>query len=71
MGRIPLIFTVSGAKGAYRLFRLDPATGEVIGYLMPVKDFDVKQVSISLLDRQTVWMANTRNARLIKLEVLD
>ena len=38
---------------------------------MPVKDFDVKQVSISLLDRRTVWMANTRNARLIKLDVLD
>ncbi|MEQ1897103.1 MAG: carboxypeptidase regulatory-like domain-containing protein [Vicinamibacterales bacterium] len=63
------VFSPAGA--ADRVFRLDPATGEVIGYLMPVKDFDVKQVSINPLDKRTVWMANTRNARLIKLEVLD
>ena len=53
-----------------RLFRLDPTTGEVLGYLMPTRDFDTKTISYAP-DGRTLWMANTRNARLIKVEPLD
>ncbi len=63
------VFSPAGA--ADRVFRLDPKTGEVINYLMPTQDFDVKQATIDPTDKKTLWMANERNARLIKLEVLD
>ena len=54
-----------------RVFRLDPKSGELVGYLMPTRDFDVKQVSIDPTNKSTVWMANVRNARIIKIEPLD
>ncbi|MDO8794126.1 MAG: hypothetical protein Q7J25_05850, partial [Vicinamibacterales bacterium] len=63
------VFSPAGA--ADRVFRLDPKTGEVLGYLMPTQDFDVKQATIDPTDKKTVWMANERNARIIKLESLD
>ena len=58
------------AGAADRVFRLDPKTNEVIGYLMPTQDFDVKQATIAP-DKKTLWMANERNARLVKVEPLD
>ena len=61
----------SPAGAADRVFRLDPKTNEVIGYLMPTQDFDVKQANIDPTDKKTVWMANVRNARIVKLESLD
>jgi len=63
------VFSPAGA--ADRVFRLDPKTNEVVGYLMPTQDFDVKQATIDPTDKKTVWMANVRNARLIKIEPLD
>ena len=56
---------------AERLMRLDPETGQVIEYQMPT-DFDTKKiVHDPSTDRTTIWMANTRNARLIRVEPLD
>jgi streptogramin lyase len=54
-----------------RVFQLDPKSGKVVAYLMPTRDFDSKQVSIDPVSKKIVWMANTRNARLIKIEPLD
>lgn len=54
-----------------RLMRLDPATGDVIEYQMPT-DFDTKKILHDpSTDRTTLWMANTRNARLVRVEPLD
>ncbi len=61
----------SPAGSADRVFRLDPTSGEMLGYLMPTKDFDVKQASVDPVGRKAIWMANVRNARLVKLEPLD
>ena len=61
----------SPAGAADRIFRVDSATGEVIAYLMPTQDFDIKQVSIDPIGGTTLWGANVRNARLVKLEALD
>ena len=61
----------SPAGAADRVFRVDPKTNEVIGYLMPTNDFDVKQATIDPVSKKVLWMANVRNARLIKLEPLD
>jgi streptogramin lyase len=63
------VYSPGGA--ADRVFRLDPKTGEMIAYLMPVKDFDVKQATIDPISKRVLWMANVRNARIIKLEPLD
>lgn len=54
-----------------RVIRLNPKTGEVVEYLMPTQ-FDSKKISVHpRKDRTEIWMANTRNARLVKLEPLD
>lgn len=54
-----------------RVFRLDSNTGEIVEYLMPTRDFDAKQLVIDPVSQRAVWMANVRNARLIKIEPLD
>ena len=56
---------------ADRVMRLNPATGEIVEYLMPTRDFDAKQLVIDPVTGRAVWMANVRNARLIKIEPLD
>jgi hypothetical protein len=38
---------------------------------MPVRDFDSKQMTVDPVEKKAVWFANTRNARLVKLEPLD
>jgi streptogramin lyase len=54
-----------------RVMRLDPKTGEVIEYQVPT-DFDSKKLLHDpTAKRPTIWMANTRNARLLRLEPLD
>ena len=63
------VFAPSGASD--RVYRLDPATGEVIGYLMPTLNFDSKQVVIDPLGGKAALMANTRNAQIIRVEPLD
>jgi len=54
-----------------RVFRLDTDTGEIVEYLMPTRDFDAKQMVIDPVSERAVWMANVRNARLIKIEPID
>ena len=56
---------------ADRLFRVDSKTGEIVTYLIPVKDFDTKQVTIDPINGKAVWLANERNARIVKVEPLD
>ena len=54
-----------------RLMRLDPKTGAVIEYLIPT-DFDSKEIMIDpSRKRVTIWMSNTRNARMLRVEPLD
>ena len=59
------------SNGSDRLARVDIETGETITYLMPVRDFDTKKVAIDPRDGKTVWFANKRNARVVKVEQLD
>ena len=54
-----------------RVFRLDTNSGEIVEYLMPTRDFDAKQVVVDPISERAVWLANVRNARLIKIEPLD
>lgn len=54
-----------------RVIRLDPKTGEVVEYLMPTQ-FDSKKLAVHPAKNRTeIWMANTRNARLVRIEPLD
>jgi streptogramin lyase len=54
-----------------RLMRLNPATGEVVEYLMP-GNFDAKKIAYDpTASRVVMWMANTRNARMLRVEPLD
>jgi len=54
-----------------RLLRLDPATDEIVEYLLPTQDFDAKQLQIDPIGGRAVWLANVRNARLVKIEPID
>ena len=54
-----------------RLVRLDPNTGETVTYLMPTRDFDTKKIAIDPDDGTTVWFANKRSARIVKVKPLD
>ncbi len=38
---------------------------------MPVQDFDTKQVTVDPVGKKAVWLANVRNARIVKIEPLD
>jgi virginiamycin B lyase len=54
-----------------RLMRLDPKTGEIIEYQMPT-EFDSKKIAYDpTTSRVTLWMCNTRTARMMKVEPLD
>ena len=54
-----------------RVLRLDPETGEVVEYQVPT-DFDSKELIFDpTTDRAVLWMANTRNARFLRVEPLD
>lgn len=63
------IFTPSNT--ADRLARIDIKTGDTIMYLMPTRDFDTKKLAIDPRDGKTVWFANKRSARIVKVEQLD
>jgi streptogramin lyase len=54
-----------------RLARIDTKTGDTIMYLMPTRDFDTKKIAIDPKDGKTVWFANKRSARVVKVEQLD
>ena len=56
---------------AEQVMRLDPETGEVIEYQIPT-DFDSKEVLHDpSTDRVVLWLANTRNARILRVEPLE
>ena len=54
-----------------RLMRLDPKTGEIVEYQMPT-EFDSKKIAYDpTTSRTTLWMCNTRTARMMKVEPLE
>src|SRR5579864_1129209 len=54
-----------------RLMRLNPKTGEVVEYQIPT-EFDSKKITYDpTTSRLTLWMVNTRTARMMKVEPLD
>jgi len=56
---------------AERLIRLDPKTGEIVEYQIPT-EFDSKKIAFDpTTSRTTLWMCNTRTARMMKVEPLD
>ena len=64
-------YVYASSNMSERLIRLDPTTGEIVEYLMPTQ-FDSKKIAVHpATDRTILWMANTRNARLLKVEPLD
>jgi streptogramin lyase len=63
------VFAPSGASD--RVYRLDPKSGEVVGYLMPTQNFDSKQVVIDPVGGRAALMANTRNAQIVRVEPID
>lgn len=63
------VFAPSAASD--RLYRLDPATGEILAYLMPTMNFDSKQVAIDPVGGKAAMFANTRNAQIVRVEPLD
>jgi hypothetical protein len=54
-----------------RLMRLDPKTGKVVKYLMPVTYDARKVVADNSADRITVWLPNKNLGQLIRVEVED
>ncbi len=62
------VFTSSNTSD--RLARVDTTTGATIMYLMPTRDFDTKKIAIAK-DGRTVWFANKRSARVVRVEQLD
>jgi virginiamycin B lyase len=54
-----------------RVYRVDTKTGEVASYQMP-GNFDSKKITIDKsTSKPVVWMANTRSARIVRVEPLD
>jgi streptogramin lyase len=55
-----------------RILRLNPKTGEIVEYLMPT-ELDTKEIHVdrSSPNRTTVLFANKRNARAVRLELLE
>lgn len=59
------------ATGSDRLLRLDPKTGAVVQYLMPVH-YDARKVVVDLnADRTTVWLPNKNANELVRIEIPD
>ena len=64
-------YVYASSNMSERLARLDPSTGEIIEYQMPT-DFDSKKIAHDpTTDGTTLWMSNTRNARVVRVEPLD
>lgn len=64
-------YVYASSNMSERLARLDPRTGEIIEYQMPT-DFDSKKIAHDpTTDGTTLWMSNTRNARVVRVEPLD
>ena len=64
-------YVYATSNTAERLIRLDPRTGEMIQYQIPT-DFDSKKIAHDpTTNRSTLWMVNTRSARIMKVEPLE
>ena len=64
-------FVYATSNMSERLLRLNTKTGEIIEYQVPT-EFDSKKLAHDPTSvRPTVWMVNTRTARLMKVEPLD
>lgn len=64
-------YVYATSNTAERLIRLDPKTGEMIQYQIPT-DFDSKKIAHDpTTSRSTLWMVNTRAARIMKVEPLE
>jgi len=64
-------YVYATSNTAERLIRLDPKSGEMIQYQIPT-DFDSKKIAHDpTTARSTLWMVNTRAARIMKVEPLD
>lgn len=65
-------YVYAGSNMSDRVMRLDPSTGEVVEYLMPM-ELDTKEIHIdpSSSDRPVILFSNVRNARVVRLEPLD
>lgn len=62
----------AGSNMSDRLARLDPTTGAIVEYLMPT-ELDTKKIARdpTATDRVVLLMANMRNARILRVELLD
>lgn len=59
------------STGSDRLLRLDPNTGQIIQYLMPVS-YDARKVVVDLnADRTTIWLPNKNTNQLVRVEIPD
>ena len=59
------------ATGSDRLLRLDPATGKVVQYLLPIS-YDARKVVVDVrANRTTVWLPNKNASSLVRVEVPD
>ena len=64
-------YVYATSNTAERLIRLDPKSGEMIDNQIPT-DFDSKKIAHDpTTGRSTLWMVNTRSARIMKVEPLD
>jgi streptogramin lyase len=64
-------YVYATSNTAERLIRLDPRTGEQVEYQIPT-DFDSKKIAHDpTSSRSTLWMVNTRAARILKVEPLE
>jgi virginiamycin B lyase len=64
-------FVYATSNMSERLMRLDPKTGEIVEYQIPT-EFDSKKITYDpASSRTTLWMVNTRTARMMKVEPLE
>lgn len=65
-------YVYASSNMSERVLRLDPKSGEVVEYQVPT-DFDSKEIIVDPTSRNqaVIWMANTRNGRILKVEPLD
>ncbi|GAB3287441.1 hypothetical protein GCM10027297_32170 [Parahaliea aestuarii] len=61
----------ASSTGSDRLLRFNPATGELVQYLMPVYYDARKIVVVDGTDRTTIWIPNKNTAQLVRVEVPD
>ena len=64
-------FVYASSNMSEKLVRVDPRSGEQVGYQMPT-NFDTKKIAHDpTTDRVVLWMANTRSARIVRVEPLE